>query len=166
MRPIRFSFHSRAVSKVAGIQFVYAAPPPPGMEHSPWRSPVPYLFGGLAAMLGLIAFALLLLGCAYWKLFGGEEIDAARDGAVEEKSENSSDAKESSSFEDKFLVIMAGDVRPTFLAIPASPNRASVCENSIQATSREQENPIPKNQNEIQQQAITIHESGESSQEN
>ncbi|EMS45822.1 hypothetical protein TRIUR3_28536 [Triticum urartu] len=38
--------------------------------HSPWQSPVPYLFGGLAAMLGLIAFALLILACSYWKLSG------------------------------------------------------------------------------------------------
>lgn len=28
---------------------------------STWHSPVPYLFGGLAAVLGLIAFALLIL---------------------------------------------------------------------------------------------------------
>ncbi|RLN04365.1 protein GLUTAMINE DUMPER 3-like [Panicum miliaceum] len=38
--------------------------------HSAWHSPVPYLFGGLAAMLGLIAFALLILACSYWKLSG------------------------------------------------------------------------------------------------
>ncbi|KAG0468619.1 hypothetical protein HPP92_017947 [Vanilla planifolia] len=37
---------------------------------SAWHSPVPYLFGGLAAMLGLIAFALLILACSYWKLSG------------------------------------------------------------------------------------------------
>ncbi|EAZ21955.1 hypothetical protein OsJ_05607 [Oryza sativa Japonica Group] len=35
---------------------------------SPWQSPVPYLFGGLAAMLGLIALSLLALACSYWKL--------------------------------------------------------------------------------------------------
>ncbi|KAF5787554.1 putative protein glutamine dumper [Helianthus annuus] len=33
-----------------------------------WHSPVPYLFGGLALILGLIAFALLILACSYWKL--------------------------------------------------------------------------------------------------
>ena len=37
-------------------------------QRPPWHSPVPYLFGSLAAMLGLIAFALLILGCSYWKL--------------------------------------------------------------------------------------------------
>ncbi|KAJ1382513.1 protein GLUTAMINE DUMPER 2-like [Sesbania bispinosa] len=39
-------------------------------QRSSWHSPVPYLFGGLAAMLGLIAFALLILACSYWKLAG------------------------------------------------------------------------------------------------
>ncbi|KAK3130972.1 hypothetical protein QOZ80_6BG0500400 [Eleusine coracana subsp. coracana] len=34
-----------------------AAPVNGTVPHSPWQSPVPYLFGGLAAMLGLIAFA-------------------------------------------------------------------------------------------------------------
>ncbi|KAI3782161.1 hypothetical protein L2E82_12195 [Cichorium intybus] len=34
-------------------------------QQSPWHSPVPYLFGDLAAMLGLIGFALLLLACSY-----------------------------------------------------------------------------------------------------
>ncbi|XP_020595966.1 uncharacterized protein LOC110035968 [Phalaenopsis equestris] len=38
--------------------------------HPAWRSPVPYLFGGIAAMLGLITFALLVLVCSYWKLSG------------------------------------------------------------------------------------------------
>ncbi|EMS55522.1 hypothetical protein TRIUR3_12089 [Triticum urartu] len=43
--------------------------------HSPWQSPVPYLFGGLAAMLGLIALALLILACSYWKLSGLDNHD-------------------------------------------------------------------------------------------
>ncbi|KAL0453572.1 UNVERIFIED_CONTAM: protein GLUTAMINE DUMPER 3 [Sesamum latifolium] len=47
-----------------------AATPPTAAPRSPWHSPVPYLFGGLAAMLGLIAFALLILACSYWKLSG------------------------------------------------------------------------------------------------
>ncbi|KAJ6849790.1 protein GLUTAMINE DUMPER 5 [Iris pallida] len=47
------------------------APSSSSVEHSStWHSPVPYLFGGLAAMLGLIAFALLILACSYWRLSG------------------------------------------------------------------------------------------------
>ncbi|CAA0837328.1 Protein GLUTAMINE DUMPER 3 [Striga hermonthica] len=88
-----------------------AAPP----QRSPWHSPVPYLFGGLAAMLGLIAFALLILACSYWKLSGrsdGEDLEA---GAAEKAEPPPPPAAE---MEEKFLVIMAGQDRPTFLATP------------------------------------------------
>nr|DAD43128.1 TPA_asm: hypothetical protein HUJ06_001358 [Nelumbo nucifera] len=60
-------------------------------QHSPWHSPVPYLFGGLAAMLGLIAFALLILACSYWKLSGQLEggEDGERDAENRETQEQS-----------------------------------------------------------------------------
>ncbi|CAM0909047.1 unnamed protein product [Alopecurus aequalis] len=90
-----------------------------GAAHSPWHSPVPYLFGGLAAMLGLIAFALLILACSYWKLSG--YLDAAtegsgRDGQASEKESASGAAKPAADFQEHVIVIMAGDERPTFLA--------------------------------------------------
>lgn len=84
---------------------------------SPWHSPVPYLFGGLAAMLGLIAFALLILACSYWRLSSSGEEDG-RNGD-EEKESRSGDKAANGSYEDKFLVIMAGDELPRFLATPA-----------------------------------------------
>ncbi|CAM0909045.1 unnamed protein product [Alopecurus aequalis] len=91
--------------------------------HSPWQSPVPYLFGGLAAMLGLIAFALLILACSYWKLSG--YLDAAaegsgRDGQAGEKESASGAARPAADFQEHVIVIMAGDERPTFLAKPAA----------------------------------------------
>ncbi|GJM90369.1 hypothetical protein PR202_ga06642 [Eleusine coracana subsp. coracana] len=99
-------------------------------QHSSWQSPVPYLFGGLAAMLGLIALSLLALACSYWKLSGslsaGEEDDGDRQarrragdggekGAAEGKAGPAGDK-----WRDHLVVIMAGDERPTFLAMPAS----------------------------------------------
>ncbi|GMP74670.1 hypothetical protein CsSME_00032031 [Camellia sinensis var. sinensis] len=51
-------------------EMVSEAPMVSAVQRSPWHSPVPYLFGGLAAMLGLIAFALLILACSYWKFSG------------------------------------------------------------------------------------------------
>ncbi|XP_010497820.1 PREDICTED: protein GLUTAMINE DUMPER 2, partial [Camelina sativa] len=45
------------------------------VPHSPWHSPVPYLFGGLAAMLALISLALLILACSYWRLSGSAQRD-------------------------------------------------------------------------------------------
>ncbi|KAB2024979.1 hypothetical protein ERO13_D06G106200v2 [Gossypium hirsutum] len=80
---------------------------------SPWHSPVPYLFGGLAAMLGLIAFALFILACSYRRTpnnDGGEETDV----------ESSDSVKEVKVYEEKILVIMAGELKPTFLATPVS----------------------------------------------
>ncbi|KFK27310.1 hypothetical protein AALP_AA8G365800 [Arabis alpina] len=87
--------------------------------HSPWHSPVPYLFGGLAAMLGLIAFALLILACSYWRLSGylDEDENQNRDlEAGDGKSDKT--AMKHVALPEKFLVIMAGDVKPTYLATP------------------------------------------------
>jgi hypothetical protein len=100
--------------------------------HSPWQSPVPYLFGGLAAMLGLIAFALLILACSYWKLSGYLDAgtDGRRDGqdgdtAGGEKGSASGSSRPAAEFQEHVVVIMAGDERPTFLAKPAT-SRAAV----------------------------------------
>ncbi|OMO88452.1 protein GLUTAMINE DUMPER 3-like protein [Corchorus capsularis] len=96
--------------------------------HSPWHSPVPYLFGGLAAMLGLIAFALLILACSYWKLSGYLENGEGREGERDlEAGEGKGDETQKGSpvMEQKFLVIMAGQVKPTFLATPISSSRSS-----------------------------------------
>ncbi|KAI3801667.1 hypothetical protein L1987_29778 [Smallanthus sonchifolius] len=98
-------------------------------QRSPWHSPVPYLFGGLAAMLGLIAFALLILACSYWKLSGypHNHPDPERDiesGDGDMKSDINND-KMKTVFEEKYLVIMAGQVNPTFLATAIS-SRASL----------------------------------------
>ncbi|CAL0307040.1 unnamed protein product [Lupinus luteus] len=96
---------------------------------SPWRSPVPYLFGGLAAMMGLIAFSLLILACSYWKLssyledngHGGERDVEAGD------PKNDDDNKSQKPYEEKILVIMAGQQNPTFLAthVSSSTSRSS-----------------------------------------
>ncbi|GMJ15588.1 hypothetical protein HRI_005228000 [Hibiscus trionum] len=95
-----------------------------GLHTSPWHSPVPYLFGGLAAMLGLIAFALLLLACSYWRLSGYLENEGE---GSSEQAESDLEAGEGKGgdgtrlrpvMEPKVLVIMAGEVKPTFLATP------------------------------------------------
>uniref|UniRef100_A0A0V0HMR0 Uncharacterized protein n=1 Tax=Solanum chacoense TaxID=4108 RepID=A0A0V0HMR0_SOLCH len=105
---------------------------PVGPPRSPWHSPVPYLFGGLAAMLGLIAFALLILACSYWKLSGNFEEN--QEGDLEEGNNNNNnnnsngeDGKmvEPPILEEKFLVIMAGQLKPTYIATPSLSSRAS-----------------------------------------
>ncbi|XP_009120285.1 protein GLUTAMINE DUMPER 3-like [Brassica rapa] len=100
-----------------------------GGPHSPWHSPVPYLFGGLAAMLGLIAFALLILACSYWRLSGyldGEE-NQSRERDLEAGDAKPEKEVKAVAFPEKFLVIMAGDVNPTYLATPVE--KSCTCDN-------------------------------------
>ncbi|KAK4798017.1 hypothetical protein SAY86_030343 [Trapa natans] len=86
-------------------------------QRSPWHSPVPYLFGGLAAMLGLIAFALLILACSYWKVSGSSRQQGGDEGDIEkEAAEKGKEVVRV--YEEKIVVIMAGDDKPSYLAMP------------------------------------------------
>ncbi|KAE8685932.1 hypothetical protein F3Y22_tig00111088pilonHSYRG00157 [Hibiscus syriacus] len=70
-----------------------------------WNSPIPYLFGGMAAMLGLIAIALVILVCSCkdsWHNSHGGDQKAAMQFEME----------------PKIVVIMAGDENPTYIANP------------------------------------------------
>ncbi|KAL7150646.1 hypothetical protein ABFS83_05G127700 [Erythranthe nasuta] len=180
MRTVATLFHSSPLSRMSTTTTTAAAAetfsPPATIQRSPWHSPVPYLFGGLAAMLGLIAFALLILACSYWKLSGqvngGEGDDDLEEGggaAAAEKGENNSAAKATAAFEEKFLVIMAGDVKPTFLATPttAATSRASSfndenISNGKNHRESDFDEQIPKDQIQTD---VRIQENRESSQE-
>ncbi|GER52074.1 glutamine dumper 3 [Striga asiatica] len=97
-------------------------------QRSPWHSPVPYLFGGLAAMLGLIAFALMILACSYWKLSGHFENRDERgegEGDLEAGEKAAAPPPAPAEMEEKFLVIMAGQEKPTYLATPMSSRASS-----------------------------------------
>ena len=106
-----------------------AAKPPvsSSQPHSPWHSPVPYLFGGLAAMLGLITLALLILACSYWKLSGYLEGNGEGERDLEAGEGKGSDEtqKPPAAYEEKILVIMAGQEKSTFLATLMSSSRSS-----------------------------------------
>ncbi|XP_010519624.1 PREDICTED: protein GLUTAMINE DUMPER 5-like [Tarenaya hassleriana] len=101
------------MAKPGGPAFPDAPSPATTQPRPLWLSPVPYLFGGLAAMLGLIAFALLLLACSYWRLsdHGG---DGDRLGDSGEKVSGKK------VYDEEILVIMAGEEKPTFLATPVA----------------------------------------------
>jgi len=79
-------------------------------------SPIPYLFGGLALVLGVIAIALLIIACSFRKQYSSST--STND---EEKSSNMHvvDMDQVSS-EPKIVVIMAGESNPTYLAKPVS----------------------------------------------
>lgn len=94
------------------------------VQRSPWHSPAPYLFAGVAAMLVLITFALVILACSYWKRSGyPRESGDTESGAGEKPAGDVS--KASPVFEEKIAVIMAGDLNPTFLATPISSRGSS-----------------------------------------
>ncbi|XP_020102444.1 protein GLUTAMINE DUMPER 3-like [Ananas comosus] len=100
-----------------------ALPPPPlSVPQSVWHSPVSYLFGGLAVMLGLIAFALLILACSYWKLsahiYGGGGGGGGSATAAAPKLAVAAAAAASPQPPSSFVVIMAGNDKPTFIAMP------------------------------------------------
>ncbi|GLJ43176.1 hypothetical protein SUGI_0896350 [Cryptomeria japonica] len=76
-------------------------------QSNPWQSPVPYLFGGVAAMLALIAVAFLILACSYWNQ------TQERNG-----SDDTKDEKEIVQVDDKVMVIMAGEEKPTYIGKP------------------------------------------------
>lgn len=115
---------------------VATSPPSSVTPHSPWHSPVPYLFGGLAAMLGLIAFSLLILACSYWKLSGFLDGSRREDGDPGEGDVEAGTGGDGGKpvFEEKILVIMAGEVKPTFLATPVSSLSSSFGERSGDCT--------------------------------
>ncbi|KAF6166324.1 hypothetical protein GIB67_015870, partial [Kingdonia uniflora] len=83
----------------------------PAAESWRWNSPIPYLFGGLSALLGLIALALLILACIYHKSSrNNDDIEKLAKPALQPPEIEV----------QKFVVIMAGDNNPTYLAKPVS----------------------------------------------
>ncbi|KAL5723407.1 hypothetical protein ACHQM5_006813 [Ranunculus cassubicifolius] len=76
------------------------------------HSPFPYLFGGIAVIVGLIVLSLLILACTNHKSSAGSESDD-----IEKAMRLSLPPPE---MEPKILVIMAGHNTPTFLAKPVS----------------------------------------------
>ncbi|XP_021895660.1 protein GLUTAMINE DUMPER 6-like [Carica papaya] len=78
-----------------------------------WRSPIPYLFGGIGLVLFLIAMALILLVCSHRK-----PSSRSLSQGDEEKPESPITIMVESA-EPKILVVMAGDDHPTYLAMPA-----------------------------------------------
>ncbi|XVF71382.1 hypothetical protein PTKIN_Ptkin12aG0033300 [Pterospermum kingtungense] len=81
-----------------------------------WNSPIPYLFVGLALMLGLIAMALVILACSHKK----SPTNSSSEEAEEKPAKQVSMQLE---MEPKIVVIMAGDENPSYLANPVSSTR-------------------------------------------
>ncbi|CAN6477494.1 unnamed protein product [Victoria cruziana] len=78
------------------------------------NSPIPYLYGGIAAILCLITFALIMLVCSYRKNSAGGRTP---EDILEKPAKPASVLAD---VERKVVVIMAGDRCPTFIAKPCS----------------------------------------------
>jgi len=107
---------------------------PTNNTHQAVKSPVPYLIGGLAAVLGLVALSLLMLLCSLNRE-SDQHQESSNGGnhnnnsAVVERGEKNFEVCREDT-EAKVMVIMAGDERPTFLAKPAMC-RAGDMENTV-----------------------------------
>lgn len=82
-----------------------------GSVQQGWKTPIPYLFGGLALMLCLIAIALLILACSFRKSHPNNN----NNGNPKPKTQFTNKQSQS---DVKIVVIMAGDENPTYLAKP------------------------------------------------
>jgi len=87
-------------------------------------SPIPYLFGGLALMLAVIAVALLIVACSYRKHYyvSNSASDEEKPPKMEEKKIDVS--------EPNTVVIMAGESKPTYLANPVPSTTHNLVDSS------------------------------------
>ncbi|KAI4335853.1 hypothetical protein L6164_014458 [Bauhinia variegata] len=86
-----------------------------------WNSPVPYLFGSLTIVFGIIGLALLFLACSRRK---------HKPQTDDSSSQCHADAKiiaTTTPHDAKVLVIVPGDDRPTYLAksVSFTPNHTA-----------------------------------------
>uniref|UniRef100_A0A1J3DM61 Protein GLUTAMINE DUMPER 6 n=1 Tax=Noccaea caerulescens TaxID=107243 RepID=A0A1J3DM61_NOCCA len=91
-----------------------------------WKSPVPYLFGGLSLLLLLIALALLLLLCTNRK---SPSSSSNNDNPIDDEENGAGDKEPKTIVEEcvpKIVVILAGDDKPTCLAVPVNLPPSSI----------------------------------------
>lgn len=80
-----------------------------------WNSPIPYLYGGLGLVLGLITVALLFLACSPIKSSSSQDLESDHRKDVARSKNMNTLATEPS-----FVVVMAGHENPTCLAKPVA----------------------------------------------
>ncbi|KAF5480094.1 hypothetical protein F2P56_000864 [Juglans regia] len=86
-----------------------------------WKSPVPYLYGGLAIMIVLIAGALVILVCSHRKPASSRS--SGREGGETPAlmpTNNEVTVQQLDADQPKIVVIMAGDDKPTYIAKPVT----------------------------------------------
>ncbi|KAF8105703.1 hypothetical protein N665_0157s0267 [Sinapis alba] len=90
-----------------------------------WKSPIPYLFGGLSLVLLLIALALFSLVCIHKKSHSSSSSNNTYP-VEEEEEDNEAYKTVMGEYLPKIVVILAGDDQPTCLAVPVIPTLSSI----------------------------------------
>ncbi|KAL1322934.1 hypothetical protein HN51_067943 [Arachis hypogaea] len=112
-----------------------------------FHSPTPYLFGGLALMLLLIAISLLILACSFRKRYSSSSNNSSASGGDEENNNNNNNnisTKIVMDLEPNIVVIMAGETNPTYLAKPIISSVATTTVTAV-TTASHSENQTPLN---------------------
>lgn len=80
---------------------------------------------GAGGDAGAHRLALLLLACSYWKMSGNLGGGRRNGGGDADAKEGADAAEPAARSEERILVIMAGDEKPTYLATPISSRASS-----------------------------------------
>ncbi|XP_027074662.1 protein GLUTAMINE DUMPER 2-like [Coffea arabica] len=95
-----------------------------------WNTPLPYLFAGLALMLGLIAFSLLILACSYRNPTTTTTTQSSGNNDDDQEKSTRAAVLRPDEPEPRIVVIMAGDDNPTYLAKPTTQS-TSHCDQQV-----------------------------------
>ncbi|KAG2715356.1 hypothetical protein I3843_03G075200 [Carya illinoinensis] len=96
------------------------------------KSPVPYLYGGLAMMIVLIAGALVILVCSYRKPASSRSSGRERGETPALMPTNNDVTVQQLDAEPKIVVIMAGDDKPTYIAKPVTSSSTNCSTHDLQ----------------------------------
>ncbi|CAN7045171.1 protein GLUTAMINE DUMPER 6-like [Brassica rapa] len=92
-----------------------------------WKSPIPYLFGGLFLLILLIALALLSLVCTNKKTPSSSSSSNDTNPVGEEDDTGDNKSKIIMvEYLPKIVVILAGEDKPSCLAVPVIPPPSSI----------------------------------------
>ncbi|KAK4279938.1 hypothetical protein QN277_011633 [Acacia crassicarpa] len=101
---------------------------PSGQAMSVWKSPVPYLFGGLGLVLVLMSLALIIIFCSNIKRPSSPSSSSSSSSPDEEEGGFRLQVMAMADSEPKILVIMPGRENPTYLANPIVPLSYCTCQ--------------------------------------
>ncbi|KAK9116414.1 hypothetical protein Sjap_015361 [Stephania japonica] len=92
-----------------------------------WHTPLPFLFGGIAAAILLIAVSLVILLCTNYRSSSSSSSSSFTTHDIDvEKARAQPSMMPSQMQEPKFVVVMAGNDVPTYIAKPFAATNTGV----------------------------------------